>query len=841
MIHHSLRAGSDFASPGALPQYAPDLGLEPVHLDLSVRLDPASASLEGEATFTVVVRDPGASLRLDAIDLEQVDLSEPDGGTLDWHYDGEAIDVAWADPGEAGDRRRVTVRWRVQDPLTGFLFDPEGRWAVTDHETERARYWLPCVDHPNVRTTLDVSIRAPQAMTALANGAQVSHEEHGDGTATTRWTLDFPCPSYLLCLAVGEFARADGGDVDGVQCAFFAPAPFTSEDLSRSFGPTADMLRWMTDKLDSAFPFPKYFQFAAPGVGGAMENISLVSWDDRWVLDERLHAENGWLVDLINLHEMAHSWFGDAIVCRDYAHVWLKESWATYMETVWLEDVHGADAFQWWMRLKSRSYRGEADGRYVRPIQTREFDSSWDMYDMHLYPGGACRLHMLRKELGDDAFWTGVRAYVATYSGQVVETADFRRTLEEVSGRSLAAFFDRWFRSKGYPKLKASFSFDRRAGEAVLKVEQTQEDAKRGVGLFDMDLPVAMRIDGEWTTHPLRLEGERSQLVVKTRKRPDAVVIDPDADALFALEWTPGTELLNEALRHAPTAAGRMQAAEALGATGRRKAVDALAEAYADEPFFGVRQEIARALGRAGTLRAAEALAALLPTETEPRNMAALVDACGSYRLPVVADALRAWLSEPRPYLATGAALRSLARQRDEADVPRFEAEAQDGGWWGLVRQGALGALAQNRSERALDELLGHLDPATAPAQVRATAAMAIGACARWLHPGAQARALEALRDLAHDPAYRVRRAAVQGLKELGTAEAPATMEGLSAGLPDQDRPSVRRAANDLRRGLREGGRASELTRQVERLREQNQKVEKRLEELEARPGKRRR
>ena len=841
MTIHSSRSGDDFVSRGAQPQYAPDLGLEPVDMVLDVALDFDAQRVRGEVTITVLVRSAGASLVLNAVDLDEVALSEPDGHELDWSYDGERIDVAWVEPTEPGERRRVTVRWSVTDPLCGISFCQQPRWAATDHETERARYWLPCVDHPNVRTTLDISVRADAALTALSNGALRSEEEHADGSKTTRWSLDFPCPAYLICLAVGEFVRADGGDADGVECAFFAPPPYTVDDLQRSFGPTADMLRWMTDKLDSTFPFPKYFQFAVPGIGGAMENISLVSWDDRFLMDERLRPEFGPLVDQINLHEMAHSWFGDAIVCRDFAHVWLKESWATYMETVWTEDTQGPDAFQWLIREKARAYRGEADARYVRPIVTRGFDSSWDMFDQHLYPGGACRLHMLRKELGDDVFWAGVRAYVATYIGHVVETDDFRRTLEEASGRSLGRFFDQWFRSPGYPKLKATLTFDRKVGEAILKVEQTQVDAERGVGLFDLDLVVAVQADGEWLRHRLRLKDERAQLVIPTRRKPSALVIDPDADALFSLEWKPGSEMLVQALHEAPSVAGRVQAAEALGRSGRRSAVRGLRDAYGSEPFWGARVAIARALGRAGTSRAGQVLAELLPTEAEPRCMAALAEACGRCRSPEVADALRSWLDEPRPYLATGAALRSLARQLDEADLPRLLELARDEGWWGFVRQGALQALATTRSEDALDALIDNLEVSTTPLQVRAVAATSLGECAAWLDRPSQRRALDALAGVLHDPSYRVRRFAVRGLRALGTPGAPALMEQFAAEMADQDRPAVRREANDVRRRQQRGGRVPELTRQVEGLRERLQKAERRLEDLEARPRRKKR
>ena len=102
------------------------------------------------------------------------------------------------------------------------------------------------------------------------------------------------------------------------------------------------------------------------------------------------------------------------------------------------------------------AYQAEADGHYARPIVTRTFDSSWDMFDRHLYPGGSVRLHMLRKRLGDDDFWAGVTRYLERHGGGVAETDDFRRALEETSGQTLTRFFDQWLHSPGYPKLKVA-------------------------------------------------------------------------------------------------------------------------------------------------------------------------------------------------------------------------------------------------------------------------------------------------------------------------------------------------------------------------------------------------
>lgn len=72
----------------------------------------------------------------------------------------------------------------------------------------------------------------------------------------------------------------------------------------------------------------------------------------------------------------------------------------------------------------------------------REYNSSWDLFDQHLYPGGAWRIHMLRGLLGDEAFWKGVRSYVRDYHTSLVETVDFQRALERPTGRNLTKFFD---------------------------------------------------------------------------------------------------------------------------------------------------------------------------------------------------------------------------------------------------------------------------------------------------------------------------------------------------------------------------------------------------------------
>ena len=852
-----------FTLPGAAKHFPPDLELEPVHLALDLSVDVLGEAVSGTATTTVRSRHDGASeLTLHAVDLDGVVVRDPDGHPLTSSYDGAVITVRWPEGVARGETRRVAVAYRVARPIAGLFFSrptdavPDAAtFVVSDHETERARYWLPCVDLPNARTRLDIRLRADARFTILANGALVGETDNGDGTKSAHWRLDFPCPSYLLCFAIGDFVRCDDGEVDGVPIAYFGTAPATPDDLRRSFGRTAAMLRWLNGRLGTPYPFPKYFQIALPGIGGAMENISLVTWDGRYVLDETLALELTRNVDDVNVHEMAHAWFGDAIVCRDFAHAWLKESWATYIEQVWFDDVAGADEGRYQFWRDAQAYLDEADNRYQRPLVARTFNSSWQMYDRHLYPGGACRLHTLRHELGDALFWEGVQAYVRQHVGGVVETDDFRRALEAVSGRSLGLFFDQWFHSPGYPDIKVTFSHDADKGQGTFTIEQTQAsgtakagsaasatasagasstavDAAPAVPVFTLSTAVGWTIDGVHHTAPVKLSEARHTVVVPMAKAPEIVRFDPGCTVLHKLSFTPGDALLRTQLTRASDVIGRILAGRELCATGKRANVEAVAAAYGSEPFWGVRVEWAGALGRAGTDAAIAALTRIVATEADPRVQAAVMGAAAGYRDAGLAKAVADRLASGLPHLAAAAAYRALGAQRDAAPLDVLLAGAAAARYAGHTQGGALAGLAMTRTDAAYAPLLAatHVGATPEDARFHAVPALAEWAATRPRDSRERTATVERLEDLLRDPNERVRNAAVRGLATLGAGAG--AIERFRKTQPAQDHFVVDRLLRQARAGGDE--KVAGLEKQLEGLRDEVRKMRDTVEGLEA-------
>lgn len=812
-----------FASPGALPRYAPDLPLLPVHQDIRVELDfAAQAALVQVSTRLRATRAEARRVVFDLVDASALEVEGLEGR---WSYDGSRLELVWEEGAPVGAEREATVRYRVQQPTTGLHFgEADGpRWAATDHETERARHWLACVDHPIVRPTVEIRLVVPGGLSAISVGQELGSTFLADGRVEHAWRLDHACPSYLLCFVAGELVQAEGGEHQGRLIRFFAPPPWTSQDLVRTFGRTAEFLDWTTTRLGRPLPWPKYYQFAAPGIGGAMENISLVSWDDAWMCDERWHAETGWLVDLVNVHEMAHTWFGDEVVCRDFAQSWLKESWATYIESVWIEEHWGAEAMQAWLTVGLRNYLDEARSRYRRPIATRRFDSSWDLFDRHLYPGGAVRLHLLRRELGDPVFWPAVRDYLERFAGGVVETADLRRVMEQHSGQNLARFFDQWFESPGHPKLEVKTAWKAEEGLFTVHLRQTQCDPTAGVGLFTFPLELAvLSEDGSWQRHRLDVQHERASLTL--RGKPVQLILDPDASLPHELiDWDPGDELLLAAMR-GPSVRGRLQAFEAACALGRPALLAALGPVWRAESLWLVRRILAAMLGESRFARAAGLLSELVLEEQDPRVMGPLMSACVSHRDPRVAAALVAWLALPdRPYGACQQALASLGAQRGLVHHPLLLTHLGIESPWDRVRQGALTGLGASREAAALEHIRPWIAQGSLP--VRKAAVLALAEAARWAGRGARQRVAEELVDRLRDPDAALRKAAAQALASLGESSAASAIEAATRSITEQDRPAMLRQAAGLRTG--DGGVAG-LEKRVEALEARIRKLEER-------------
>lgn len=838
-----------FCGEHARAHHAPRLPLEPVHIRLDIDVCIRTRCVKGVLTHTVVARVDGArELVLNAEDFVLVHVQH-----CSFTYDGHFITIH-TKPMKKGDKLDIAVNFEVRKPITGLLFAPkgEGTFAVSDHETERARYWLPLVDHPSVRTTLlfNIATSPEHDLTVLANGEFVG-EHVKDGKKLTTWKMDQLTPSYLLCVAIGKFLCVKDEDANGRNIRYFAPSDsrleHNAQDLKITFGRTPEMIKFLEDKLKVPLPWPKYYQFAAGDIGGAMENSSLVSYDETFVIDERNAAARSMSVDSTVVHELAHSWFGNTVVCADFLYSFLKESFATLISYEWAHAKHGHDEFQYRLDQASGAYQSEA-ASYTRPVVSRHYESSWQLFDSHIYSGGAWRLHMLRCFLGNEIFWAGVSNYIRKNMWQTVEVHDLRHALEEVSGESLTSFFDQWFHAKGYPQLDASFSYGH--GLSTITLKQTQVDKKRGVGPFQFNMEVAVEEEeGVWKTHVIAMaDTSTTARVVFKAPRPLQIVLDPDMKILHKLNKFTGIgdDQLIRSLERAPTFCGRRMAVNMLHESGSKRARAALQKALVSEKARGLRSIISRKLSETQNPAVLRALVDALSTEKDPTVIASLLRAIGSYRHPDAEAALVKYVCEGHekkaPAAAIGAALHGLGVQRNVRHVGLISSYLEDASKKGkgtTVQASAADALGRLREPRATEVLMRNLtsqDRLTV--WVRNRILSAIGTSVEWAGVNERRKIYEFVRDFFYssdDPSERLSAASV--LAGFGDVAVDHCLyRELEKEVPNQSKPYARKIKERAlaKQGCGQEGDRRALHTAIEKGASELAKLKSRVDELES-------
>jgi len=136
-------------------------------------------------------------------------------------------------------------------------------------------------------------------------------------------------------------------------------------------------------------------------------------------------------------------------------------------------------------------------------------------------------LHMLRRQLGDEIFWKGIRQYYTTFRDSNAMTLDFVRIMQEASRQDLSGFFQQWLYQGGHPVLAGFWRYDAKTKSVVLHLEQAQQN------LFRFPLDVKITTTGGQETKQVKIESKKQQIKVPVSGIPTGLVFDPDTWLLF--------------------------------------------------------------------------------------------------------------------------------------------------------------------------------------------------------------------------------------------------------------------------------------------------------------------
>ncbi|MEP7049888.1 MAG: M1 family aminopeptidase [Pseudomonadota bacterium] len=832
-------AGSPFALAGTERKYERSRPFAIPHLFLDLSLDFSTKSVSATATLSFQRVAPSAGeLVLDAVgfSIESVKLDTGKGFVAaDFSYDGDSLSVRGLEHAKSG---KVEVRYRANPRRGMYFLEPDAKvkdrptQVWTQCQDEDARHWIPCHDKPHIKMTSELKVRVPNGFVVLSNGELIESETPaGKKPWSYHFRLDKPHPSYLLTLVAGNFTivddrPADLGKAKQVPVRYYVP-PARKKDTARSFGETPRMIELFSRITGVPFPWQRYSQIVVSDfIFGGMENTTATTMYEHVLLDERA-ALDITSNDLV-AHELAHQWFGDFVTCRDWSHAWLNEGFATFMEHVEREDRLGRDEYDYGVSSDTDTYLHEASARYSRPIVCRDYAEPIDLFDRHLYEKGGLVLHMLRRELGDETFWAGVKQYLTSHAYGVVETNDLQRALEAVSGRSLERFFDSWVYRPGHPELKVKVSWE--DGLLSVAVKQTQKLGDIAQFHFELEVEIGMR-GGKVARHKKLITSATDAFMIRLDERPLFVAFDPDLRVVSELTFEAPGDMLRAQLEHATRAISRARAADSLSRRDDPPTIEALADCLAKpSEAWMVRAEAARALGKIRSDQAFSALAEHAGTE-HPKVRRAVASALGSFKTAAAAKVLEKRAKSDPSYLVEAESVRALGRTRQTQAFDVIVSLLDRPSWAEVSRAGALDGLGALRDERALPEVLKRTQYGFPTRGRRA----AISALAQ-ISDGRKVR--EHLEDLLDDKDPHLKIDVVAALQALGDVKSRSALHRA------KERELDGRVVRRLREALRDMGEhktAAERKRlndELENVRGELSELKGRLSKLEAGTGK---
>ncbi|WP_266203991.1 M1 family aminopeptidase [Pontibacter kalidii] len=610
------------APAGAVPAWAPKKhAFNPsrtrehdlLHTTLRVSFDWEKQYLHGLAELTLKPYFyPQNRLTLDAkgMDIHSVHLMQGyDGTALEYKYDGQKLTIDLGKEYTRDEEYKIEIDYTAKpnelaaggsDAITedkGLYFinplgeepnKPQQIW--TQGETEASSAWFPTIDAPNERMTQDIYITIDPKYTTLSNGTFVYSRQNADGTKTDYWKQEKPHAPYLAMLAIGEYAVVEDRWRD-VEVNYYVE-PAYEKTAKKIFGNTPEMMEFFSQKLGVDYPWAKYAQVVVRDfVSGAMENTSASTFMEDLQLNERELLDKSW--DGIIAHELFHQWFGDLVTTESWANLPLNEAFANYSEYLWAEHKYGADEAAYLNMEELEQYLDEAETKR-EPLIRYYYNDREDMFDSHSYAKGGRVLHMLRKLVGDDAWWASLNLYLTRNKYSDVEVAELRMAFEDVTGKDLMWFFDQWFMKPGHPELLVTQRYNK--GQLQLNVQQLQDTAYTPV--YRLPLQVAIWTEGKKQLHPIVVEKASQTFTFDVATQPQLVLFDAEQQLLGTVEHEKTEEELLFQFRHAGHLAPKLETLSELQEQVSRPQVQSIYKEALKDEYWAVRSTALSMLSR---------------------------------------------------------------------------------------------------------------------------------------------------------------------------------------------------------------------------------------------------
>ena len=446
--------------------------------DITTRVNPAEKSIAGESTMTAKIVAPTDWFVLDLdtpLTVSETSAIE-NGRTKILHFErrGGRIWIKFPQSKQPGEMVAVKVKYagvpRVapRPPwIGGFMWEKTADgspWIAIACQNDGADLWIPVKDHPSDEPdAVSLRVTVPQPLYVASIGKLQKIDKNADGTQTFHWLMSNPINNYEIVLNITPYKLIE----DKFTSVAGETFPLIFYALPESAAKAPDIIRQTKGFLKFFEKYAGPYPFRSEKLGIAetphlgMEHSTIIAYGNKFQ-----NNEHGF--DWLMLHELGHEWWANLVTASDWRDFWIHEGFQSFMDTLYLEEVKGKDAYLAAMRGRMKATRN------MQPVAPREPKIAYQVYmaepdyvksDGDIYGKGAVVLHTLRYLIGDEAFFRAFRrmAYPTKEhekwtdgrQTRLVTTDDFLTIAEEESKMELDWFFDVYLRQPKLPKLIA--------------------------------------------------------------------------------------------------------------------------------------------------------------------------------------------------------------------------------------------------------------------------------------------------------------------------------------------------------------------------------------------------
>ncbi len=500
------------------------------HYSFEISVSDTSDKIIGNTQITIFFKKDGVrNIRLDLINKSiekqgkgmQIDAIKIAGAPVAYTHQHDELIISLHTPPSINTELIFNISYHgiPYDGLRIGAAKYGDRSFFCENWPNRARHWLPTMDHPYDKATSEFIMKAPSHYKVISNGLLKEESDLGYNIKLTHWKQSVPVSCWLFVLGIADFAVKYVDQFKGKSIETWVYAKNREEGFFDFEEPTKKVLEFYSNYI-GPFAYEKLANIQSASVNGGMETPSAIFYGEHLVNGKRDERTRN-----IVIHEIAHQWFGNAVTETTWDDAWLSEGFATFFTLLFIEKQYGKDEYTKGILKAKKQVIDLASKIPEFSIVSPRSAEKEPVTSGITYQKGAWVLHMHRNLVGETNFQRGIQSYYSTFYNSKATTDDFRLAMEKASGKDLKKKFTQWLYKPVNPAIYGTWDYNNQDKKLTIQLTQKQT----GKHIFNLPVEIAYYNSGSRIPIILKMNLSTRELTqtFKVALAPDKVEFDP--------------------------------------------------------------------------------------------------------------------------------------------------------------------------------------------------------------------------------------------------------------------------------------------------------------------------